>query len=200
MRLQAAWRLPSPGEAQHTSLSSNMQGPGGHRVQCDETSFEVRPSGCKAENLRTFSHEERNRLQQITTDFDRFRKRCANLTDCFEEKGQRPDREVLSRMNSLPLRLTLFHSFPLADAANLRYEPCSFGVGCLLVFWVCWFWFCWWVCFVALGFGGLVSTCCLVRISLYCQLQVTCAYPAHSASTHAKKCLPKTRQFDQDRI
>ena len=40
---------------------------------------------------RTFSHEECNR----------FRKRCTNLTDSFEEKGQCPDREVLSVKDEL---------------------------------------------------------------------------------------------------
>ena len=35
----------------------------------------------------------------------------------------------MQRLNSLPLCFTLFHSFLLADAANLRYEPCLFLVG-----------------------------------------------------------------------
>ena len=61
-----------------------------HCVQCDEASFEVRYFGCKAENLIAHARTK------SATDFDRFRKRRANLTDSFEEKGQCLDLEVLS--------------------------------------------------------------------------------------------------------
>ena len=101
-----------------------------HCVQCDEASFKVRCFGCKAENLRkphrAFSHEECNRFRQISKEVHQSHR-------FFRGKEQCPDREVLSVKDEFIVSSShLFHSSPLADAANLRNEPCSFfGLGLL---------------------------------------------------------------------